>query len=73
MDKVAGFLEVGRTDDTHEIVIIHPEFRSDANGDGRIVFLPRHARHLASLLLIHAAHAEAEAAGTHPNFARLDL
>ena len=68
MDKVAALLEVGRTDDTHEVVIKHPDLKPDANGVGRIVFLPRHARHLASLLMIHAAYAEAEEAGTLPNF-----
>jgi hypothetical protein len=68
VDKVAGLLEVGRTDDTHEIVIRHPDLKTDANGLGRIVFLPKHARHLASLLMIHAAYAEAEQAGTLPNF-----
>jgi hypothetical protein len=68
VDKVAGLLEVGRTDDTHEIVIKHPDLKPDTNGVGRIVFLPKHARHLASLLMIHAAYAEAEKAGTLPNF-----
>ena len=61
MDKVAGFLEVGRTDDTHEVVISHPNPKLDANGTARIVFSPRYARHLANLLTEHATYAEAEA------------
>ena len=67
IDKIAGFLEVGRTDDTHEIVINHPDLKPDENGVGHIVFSPRQARNLANLLLKHAAYAEAEAKGTHPN------
>jgi hypothetical protein len=67
MEKVAGVLEVWRTDDTHEIVIKYPDWKPDAKGVAQIVFSPRHARHLASLLIEHAADAEAEAAGTNPN------
>lgn len=63
MDKVAGFLEVGRTDDTHEVVIRHPNPKLDAHGAAHIVFSPRHARYLANLLIEHATYAEAEAAG----------
>ena len=66
MDKVAGFLEVGRTDDTHEIVIGLPASKPDAKGAARIVLSPRYARHLANLLAEHAAYAEAEAAGMLP-------
>jgi hypothetical protein len=65
--KIAGFLEVGRTDDTHEIVINHPDLKPDKNGVGHIVFSPRQARNLANLLIKHASYAEAEAKGTHPN------
>jgi hypothetical protein len=61
MDKVAGVLEVTRTDDTQEVVIIHPDLKPDASGVGRLVFSPRHARYLANLLIEHAAAAEAEA------------
>lgn len=61
MDKVAGVLEVTRTEDTQEVVIIHPDLKPDANGVGRLVFSPRHARYLANLLIEHAAAAEAEA------------
>lgn len=61
MDKVAGFLEVGRTDDTHEVVIHHPNPTLDVNGTVRIVVSPRHARFLASLLTEQAAYAEEEA------------
>lgn len=62
MDKVAGVLEVSRTDDTQEVVIIHPDLKPDASGVGRLVFSPRHARYLANLLIEHAAAAESEAA-----------
>jgi hypothetical protein len=58
MDKVEGFLEV---------VINHPDLKPDENGVGHIVFSPRPARMLANLLVKHAACAEAEAKGTHPN------
>ena len=40
MDNVAGFLEVDRTNDTHEIIISHPALTPDADGWGRIVLLP---------------------------------
>jgi hypothetical protein len=63
MDKVAGVVEVWRTDDTNEIVISHPAFKPDADGMGQIVFSPRYARHLAHLLIEYAADAEAEATG----------
>lgn len=58
MEKVAGVLEVSRTEDTHEIVIIHPDLKPDSSGVGRIVLSPRHSRHLASLLLEQAKEAE---------------
>jgi hypothetical protein len=45
VDKVVGLLEVGRTDDTHEIVIKYPYLKPDANGIGRIVFLPCRVPH----------------------------
>ena len=61
MDKVAGVLQVWRTDDTNEIVINYPELKPSANGAGNIVLWPRHARHLANLLIEHAAECEAEA------------
>ena len=61
MDKVGHALEVTRTDDTQEVVIIHPDLKPDASGVGRLVFSPRHARYLANLLVEHAAAAEAEA------------
>lgn len=66
MDRVAGFLEVGRTDNTHEIVISFPELKPDANGASRIVLLPRYARHLANLLIEHATYAEGEAVDMLP-------
>ena len=61
MDKVAGFLEVGRTEDAQQIVIKLPELKPDASGAARIVLSPRYARHLANLLIEHAALAEAQA------------
>jgi len=61
MDKVGDALEVTRTDDTQEVVIIHPDLKPDSSGIGRLVFSPRHARYLANLLVEHAAAAEAEA------------
>jgi hypothetical protein len=63
VDNVAGFVKVRRTDDTHEIVIAHPASHSDRDGLERIVLSPRHARHLANVLIEHATYAEAEAAG----------
>ena len=67
-DKIEGFLEVGRTSDTHEVVINHPDLKLDENGVGHIVFSPRQARSLANLLIKHASYCEAEEKGTHPNF-----
>jgi hypothetical protein len=66
VDKVAGLLEVGRTEDTHEIVIRFPGSKPDANGVAGIVLSPRYARHFANLLAEHATYAEAEAAGMLP-------
>lgn len=67
VDKIEGFLEVGRTEDTHEVVINHPDLKRDERGVAHIVFSPRQARNLANLLIKHASYAEAEAKGTHPN------
>jgi hypothetical protein len=66
MDKVAGVVQVWRTDLTHEVVISHPALKSEANSVGQIVFSPRSARHLAHLLIEYAADAEAEASGGEP-------
>ena len=66
MDKVAGFLEVWRTEDAQEIVIKLPELKPDASGAARIVLSPRYARHLANLLIEHAAFAEADAGSVLP-------
>jgi len=60
LEKVAGELEVDQTDDSHQIVITHPGFRSDKGGLFRIKLLPRHARHLANVLIEQASYAEAE-------------
>ena len=62
MEKVAGVLEVSRTEDTYEIVMVHPDLKPDASGVGRIVFSARHARHLANVLIEYATEAEAAAA-----------
>jgi hypothetical protein len=68
MERVGGIVEVWRTDDTHEVVINHPALKLDSNGMGKIVLPPRSARHLAHLLIEHAADAEFEAnpAGGNP-------
>lgn len=63
VDNVAGIVKVSRTDDTHMIVIAHPASHSDPEGLERVVLSPRHARHLANVLIEHATYAEAEAAG----------
>ena len=67
VEKVAGFLEIGRTKDTQEIVIKLPELKPDARGMARIVLSPRYARHLANVLIENATYAEAESSGTVPN------
>jgi hypothetical protein len=63
MDSVAGMLEIWRTDDTHEIVINYCAANPDVGEPNKVVISPRHARYFASLLLEHAADAEAEASG----------
>ncbi len=62
-DKVAGYLEVGRNE-SHEIVVNHPDLQPDANGVGHIVFSINQARNFARLLITHVAYAERESA--HP-------
>jgi hypothetical protein len=57
IDKVEGYLEVGRNDD-NEIVINHPGLKPDAHGVGHIVFSINQARNLGRLLLKHADDAE---------------
>jgi hypothetical protein len=52
-----GYLEVG-CNDQFEIIVNHPDLKPDADGVGHIVFSPDQARHLAHLLLKHAAQAE---------------
>src|SRR5208337_3311997 len=61
VDKVGGILEVRLTDGNRRIVIRHPDLKPDAKGATRIVLSPRHARHLANLLVEHAEYCEAEA------------
>lgn len=58
-DKISGYLEVGRND-SGEIVINHPDLKSDENGVGHIVFSPNQARHFAALLIKHADDADRE-------------
>ena len=70
MDKVAGFLEIDRGNDTHEIVISHLALTPDANGLVHIMLQPRHARHLANLLIENATYAEAETVGLLPESRR---
>jgi len=66
MEKVAGKLEVGLADDIDQILISYPGLKPDANGVSHILLSPRHARHLANVLVDFAADAEAEAAGSPP-------
>jgi hypothetical protein len=71
MDTVGGTLQVWRTDEGNEIVISHPNLKPDAQGVSHIVFSTRYARHLAHLLLEHAADADAEAeAASNPRTIR---
>ena len=65
MDKVGGIVEVKRTNDTHEIVIRSTELKLESHESFLITLSPRHARHLANVLIEHATHAEAEASGTY--------
>jgi hypothetical protein len=68
MDKIEGFLEVGRSE-THDVVVnldAKTVAGFDATG-GHIVFSPRQARTFANLLIKHAQYAESEAKGKHPN------
>lgn len=61
MDKIEGFLEVGHTEDTFEIVVNHPDLKPDEHGVGHIVFSPDQARNLAILLTQHADAAQHKA------------
>jgi hypothetical protein len=56
VDKVAGFLKVERTDETHQILISHPALKPDAAGMVDVVFSTRYVRHLASLLIEHVTY-----------------
>jgi hypothetical protein len=67
---VASFLEVLPTDDGLEILIAHPQLKSDTSWMNRIVLLPRQARHFANLLIMHAEEAEREAANASPDAER---
>jgi hypothetical protein len=48
VDKIGGYLQVGITPDTHEVII---NLDHERNGIGHIVFSPNQARTLAYLLL----------------------
>jgi hypothetical protein len=63
LEKVAGFIAVERTNDTHEIVISYPVAIQHAPGSGQIRLSPRYARHLANVLIQQASYAEADEAG----------
>ena len=65
LERVAGFIEVWRIDDSPEIVVKCTDFKSDAKGASLIVLSPRHARHLSSVLIMHAE--EIEKAGRSLN------
>lgn len=60
VDRVAGFWEVARVDDGFSVAIQHPEVKPDEEGMCHIELSPRQARHLASLLMMHAEEAEAQ-------------
>ena len=65
MERVARFLEVWRIDDSQEIAIKCTDLKPDANGAARIVLSLRRARHLSSVLILHAE--EAERVGSYQN------
>jgi hypothetical protein len=60
MDRVAGRIEVSLTDESPEVIMRYPAYPSDAKGTHEIVIMPRHARHLANLLIEYADAAEAD-------------
>lgn len=66
MDKVAGFLEIWQTDDTHKIIIGNSALNPDHDRSVHIELSNRDARYLANLLIEFATYAEGEAAATLP-------
>lgn len=64
-NKVGDVLDVGREDGCDGIIMKHVASKADRNGLGHIVLSPRQARHLASLLMLHAEEAEADKAGKY--------
>jgi hypothetical protein len=58
LERVAGQLEVSLTDDACAIVIRLLDLKRDRDDLNQIVLSPRHARHLASLLIMNAEAAE---------------
>lgn len=60
MDKIEGYLEVGRNENG-EIVVNHPDLKPDADGVRHIVFSPSQARNFAYLLMKNAAESEMDA------------
>ena len=63
MERVAGNLEVSLSEDAREIVIRRLDLNPKSDGRAPIVLSPRHARHLASLLLMNAESVEDADAG----------
>jgi hypothetical protein len=58
LERVAGVLEVSRTADARAVVLRHADWQSDENIPFQIVLSPRQARHLSSLLVMHAEEVE---------------
>ena len=54
MGKVAGPVAVSLTDDSHSIVLKQFDWKVSGDGAAYTVLSPRHARHLASLLIMEA-------------------
>ena len=58
MERVAGILDVGISDDFREVVIDCSASLQSGTGAGRILLSPRYARYLANLLIDYAEEAE---------------
>ncbi len=67
VERVAGILEVSRTEDGQQIVIRRTGSRLNVCFPENVVLSPRQARHLASLLIIHAEDAEKVVLGQENN------
>jgi len=66
VDRVAGFLEIWQTDDTHKIIIGNSTLKRDHDRAVYIELSNRDARYLANLLIEYATYAEAGVAATLP-------